>query len=310
MSLAYAHGGAPHGLTAGSLAPPPPPQVSLLTDWSFDPIFLVPLLLAVLYFKGYLRYRRRGGRHFPLWRPLLFTAGVAVVALALMSPIDLLADYSFSWHMAQHDLLVLVAVPLILLGAPFIPVVRGLPLAVRRRWFIPFARHGAVRGVVRTLTRPLVALALYELTVLAWHVPGLYDRALFNEWAHYGMHLSFIVTGVCFWWNVVTPYPFPSRLHHLLRILMLVASAIVNGGLSAMIAFSESVLYGYQFRPGFWGLTMLDDQVIGSGLMWVMGDMLRVLAITIIFAAYAMQEDAREPHRRSSGRSRKLSLGA
>jgi cytochrome c oxidase assembly factor CtaG len=288
MNLAYAHGGVEHTAAVA-------PHASLLTDWSFDPTFLVPLLVALLYFKGYLRYRRRGGRRFPLWRPALFATGVTVVALALMSPIDVLADYSFTWHMAQHDLLMLVAVPLILLGAPFIPVVRGLPLAVRRYAFIPIARQGAVRLVLRFVTHPLVALVLYEATVVAWHFPGLYDAALFGPWVHYGMHASFIVMGVCFWWHIVTPYPFPSRLHHFLRIGMLVASSIVNGALSALIVFADKVLYGYEFLPGFWGLTMLDDQAIGSGLMWVMGDMLRLAAITVIFAAYAMQEEAKEP---------------
>jgi putative membrane protein len=288
MNLAYAHGLVPHDA--------PPPHISLLTDWSFDPTFLVPLLLALLYFKGYLRYRRRGGRLFPAWRPVLFTLGVTVVGLALMSPIDVLADYSFTWHMAQHDLLMLVAVPLILLGAPFIPVVRGLPRSVRRKLFIPFARQSAVRGAARFLTRPLVALVLFELSVVAWHVPGIYDAALFNNWTHLGMHATFIFLGVLFWWHIVTPYPFPSRLHHFLRIGMLVASSIVNGALSATIAFSDQVLYGYEFRPGFWGLTMLDDQTIGSGLMWVMGDMLRLTAISIIFAAYALRENAKEPH--------------
>lgn len=296
MNIAYAHGGAVHGA--------PPVSLSLLADWTFDPTFLVPLLLALLYFRGYARYRRRGGRRFGVWRPVLFTLGAAVVALALLSPVDLLADYSFTWHMAQHDLLVLVAVPLLLLGAPFIPVVRGLPLSVRRRFFIPFARQGHVRVAVRFLTRPVVALIAYEATVLAWHLPGFYDLALFNDWAHYGMHLSLIVTGVLFWWNLVTPYPFPSRLHHLLRVLMLFGSAIVNGALSAMIVFSGQVLYGYHFRPGFWGVTMLDDQVIGSGLMWVMGDMLRLLAIMAIFVAYARQENAKEPHMRAAAMGR------
>lgn len=287
MNLAYAHGGVDHTVS--------PAAVSLLTDWAFDPTFLVPLLLAVLYCKGYVRYRRRGGRHFPAWRPLLFTVGLAMLAVALMSPVDLLADASFTWHMVQHDVLMLVALPLLLLGAPFIPVVRGLPAGLRRRVFIPFARQGAVRAVVRFITRPVVALVLYEGTLLLWHLPAFYDAALFNPWAHYAMHLSFIVTGLCFWWNLVTPYPFPSLLHPLLRVLMLFASSVVNSGLSAMIVFSDSVLYGYETQPGFWGLTMLTDQEIGSGLMWVMGGMLRLAAITAIFITYAVQENAKEP---------------
>jgi len=301
MTLAFAHGGIELGAgevaqaaAGGAAGPWQGPHVSLLTDWTFDPVFLIPLALALLYFKGYLRYRRRGGRRFPAWRPVLFGLGIALVALALLSPIDTLADYSFTFHMLQHDLLMLVAVPLILLGAPFVPVVRGLPPGLRRRLFVPLARNGLVRHGVLFMTRPLVGLVLFVFTVVAWHVPGLYDAALHNEWVHYGEHLSFIVTALCFWWHIVTPYPFPSRLHTFLRMLMLVASAIVNEALCAMIVFAPTVLYGYGALQGFWGFTMLEDQNLGALIMWIMGDLLRLGVISILFALYAQQENAKE----------------
>jgi cytochrome c oxidase assembly factor CtaG len=295
MNIAFAHGAGHPDAAAG--------PVSLLTDWTLDPVFLLPLLLACLYFRGFAAYRRKGGRRLPPWRAFCFTGGLAVLALALLSPIDALAERSFIFHMAQHDLLMLAGVPLLLLGAPFIPAVRGLPPAVRRRVFIPMARHPAVRAVVLWLTRPLVALVLFECTIVFWHFPAFYDAALFNETVHYAMHLSFALTGVLFWWHIVTPFPFPSRLHTFQRIGMIFASAVVNGTLSAMIVFSDAVLYGYDLLPDFWGLTMKDDQTIGAGLMWVMGDMFRLLAILALFAVYAAQETAKEPHARRSGSS-------
>ena len=314
MNLAYAHGLSPEGMVGAHDALTEAahawagPHVSLLTDWSFDPTFLVPLLLAVLYFKGYVRYRRGGGRRFPAWRAVLFALGVAVVGIALMSPIDMLADYSFTFHMVQHDLLMLVAAPLILLGAPFIPVIRGLPMGLRRRWFVPAARRGPLRVAAKFLTRPLVALVLFEATVVAWHLPGLYNAALFNNAVHYGMHFSFIATAILFWWHIVTPYPFPSRLHYFLRMAMLVASAIVNSFLAALIAFSGTVLYGYGARHGFWGLSPIDDQSIGGVLMWVMGDMLRLGAITVLFAVYVARENAKEPHARQAAQVARTKL--
>jgi cytochrome c oxidase assembly factor CtaG len=295
MTLAYAHGIDVLGVRpVAEAAAAHAPQLSLLLEWTFDPTFLVPLLLALLYFRGYVRYRRRGGRRFPAWRPALFTLGVLVVGIALDGPIDVLSDESFTFHMVQHDLLMLVAVPLILLGAPFIPVIRGLPAGLRRRWFVPLARRGPLRSAAMFLTRPLVGLVLFEATVVAWHVPGLYNAALDNEWIHYGEHLMFVVTAVCFWWNIVTPYPFPSRLHTFLRMAMLVASAVVNGALASMITFAGQVLYGYGELHGFWGMSMLEDQNLGGLLMWVMGDMLRLTAITVLFAVYAQRENAKE----------------
>ncbi|NIP74316.1 MAG: cytochrome c oxidase assembly protein, partial [Gammaproteobacteria bacterium] len=94
-------------------------------------------------------------RGFPFWRPLCLGLGVGLLGLALLGPVDLLADYAFTWHMVQHELLVLVGVPLLLLGAPFIPVLRGLPRGFRRRVFAPFARNRAVRGTLVRLTHPL-----------------------------------------------------------------------------------------------------------------------------------------------------------
>ena len=235
------------------------------------------------------------GRIFPAWRPLLFMMGLGVIGVALLSPIDLLADRSFIWHMAQHDLITLVGAPLLLLGAPFIPVVRGLPAVLRRSIFIPLARNPVVRWLALKGTHPLVALIVFELNLLFWHFPPIYDRALFNEGMHYVMHTSFIVTALAFWWNLVSPFPFSYRLHPLLRMLMLFGSSVVNTALSSIIAFSEGVLYGYQSLPGFWGLTMRQDQFVGAILMWMMGALLRLGALTIIFVLYASDESRKEP---------------
>lgn len=311
MTLAYAHGLETPSFSevahsAARLAthagPWTGPHISLF-DWSLDPTFLVTFVLAVLYFKGFVRYRRQGGRQIPIWRAVLFGTGVAVIGIALMSPIDVLADYSFTFHMLQHELLMMVGAPLILLGAPFIPVVRGLPAGFRRRWFIPFARWRPARWVATRATRPLVALIIFEAVIVLWHMPLFYNLALYNDVIHDGlMHPSFVIAAMLFWWHIITPYPFRSRLHMFLRMAMLVASAIVNGAVGSLIALSSSVLYGYGQLRGFWGVSMLQEQHLGGLLMWIMGDMLRVVAITILFAVYVARENAKEPYARSAAR--------
>lgn len=290
MQIAYAHTGEAHVPVAAA---------DLLWQWTFDPTFLVPLLVAALYLLGWRTLTPAARRRFGRWRPVALVCGLAVVAVALLSPVDALSDRSFLWHMVQHDLLMMVGIPLMLLGAPFLPVVRGLPPALRYRVFVPLALNRGVRAVVLTLIRPLPAFFLFTLTVLMWHVPEMYDLALFNDAWHYVEHGLFAFTAALFWWNLVTPYPFNSRLNYLLRVLMLFGSTVANTGLGAAVTFAPGVLYGYATLHGFWGMTMLEDQNLGGILMWSMGGMIRLIAMTIIFVVYATGEESREPYRQA-----------
>jgi len=289
MSLAYAHGG-DHVHQVGG--------VSLLTDWTFDPVFLVPLVLALLYFRGLRRYRRRGGRRFTWMHQASMAFGLLCAAAALLSPIDLLADWSFIFHMLQHELLMSFSVPAILLADPFLPVVWGLPAGFRRRVFIPFARNRRVQRAARFLTFPVVGFGAYCTAFLAWHLPPFYDAAYYNEWIHYAMHLSFTVGSALFWWGIITPYPFAARLHVFLRVMLVFVSEIPNIALSALITFSESVLYAYSHLPGFWGLSMLEEQALGGLLMWVgAGATVRLTAAMVVLIVYGRAEAKLEPPR-------------
>lgn len=269
----------------------------MLTDWGFDPAFLPVLVIALLYFLGLRAIRGQGGRKFPAWRPPLFLAGVAVVAVVILGPVDLLADYAFTWHMIQHQWLIMVGIPLILLGAPFIPVIRGIPREWRWRWFVPFARNRVVRAVASYGTRPIPGLLFMNGTLLLWHFPGIYDLALKNAAAHYLEHFLFVFAAVMFWWNIVTPYPFASRLNYLMRLVLIFLSSLFNTVLGAMISFSDAVLYGYSERTEFWGLTMHSEQELGGLLMWVGGGMMYLTALTIVFFVYANEERRKEPPR-------------
>lgn len=292
MTIAYAHAGLDHVHHVGG--------ISLLTDWTFDPTFLVPLLAAILYFRGIRRYRRRGGQRFPVWRQVFFGAGVLWSFVALDSPVDTLADWSFSWHMIQHELLMVFAVPCLLLGTPFLPVVWGLPEGFRRRVFIPFARSRAVQAVLKTLTHPVAGLLAYTALVWLWHLPRFYDAAYRNDAIHYGQHFAFVVGAFLFWWNIVTPYPFPSRINVFLRILLVILSEVPNIALSALITFADTVIYAYKELPGFWGLTMLEEQQLGGLLMWVgFGASIRLIAALAVLAVYVREEEAKEPRKRA-----------
>lgn len=289
MSLAYAHGG-DHVHQVGG--------VNWLTDWTLDPTFVVPLGLALLYFRGLRRYRRQGGRRFSRWRQAAMVLGVVFPATALLSPVDTLSDWSFTWHMLQHELLMSFTVPAILLSQPFLPVVWGLSEVVRQRVFIPVARSLAVQSVLRFITHPVVGLVAYSVALISWHFPFLYDAALRNEAIHIVQHFSFLLGAGLFWWGIITPYPFQARLHVFLRIMLVFVSEIPNIALSALITFSETVLYAYRELPGFWGGSMLHDQQVGGLLMWVgIGATVRLFAALAVLVIYARAEERKEPPR-------------
>lgn len=293
MTTVYAHSGLDHVHHVGG--------ISLLTDWTFDPTFLIPLAAALLYWRGIRRYRRKGGRGFPLWRQAFFGAGVCWSFLALDSAVDTLADWSFTWHMIQHELLMEFAVPCLLLGTPFLPVVWGLPEGFRRRVFAPFARARPVQRVLKAVTHPVAGLLAYTAAVWIWHLPRFYDAAYGDNLIHYGEHFSFVLGAFLFWWNVITPYPFPSRINVFLRMLVIALSVVPYIALSALITFADTAMYAYRALPGFWGLTMLEEQQLGGLLMWVgLGMSIRLFAALAVLAVYAREQEAKEPWKRAA----------
>jgi cytochrome c oxidase assembly factor CtaG len=289
MNIAFAHSGEVHPQTV--------PDVSLLADWSFDPAFLPVAVVALLYYLGLRAYRKQGGRRFPRWRPPLFVTGVIIVAVALLSPVDVLADYSFTWHMFQHQWLMMGGMPLIMLGAPFIPVIRGIPRRWRWKWFVPVAKNRAVRAALIFGTRPMIALLFMNFVVLVWHWPAFYDLALKNNAAHNLEHFAFVLSAGLFWWNIVTPYPFKGRIDYPMRMVLMFLSSIFNSALGAMVTFSDEVLYGYSQRVEFWGMTMRIEQELGGLLMWTGGGMLHLAGLTGVFFTYAYLERRKEPPR-------------
>lgn len=227
--------------------------------------------------------------------------GLGGLVAGLLSPVDYLADVSFTWHMVQHELLVMFAAPFLMLGVPFLPIVRGLPDSVRTGMFIPLARNGVVRWLLRNLMRPIPAFMVFEGTILFWHVPFFYELALNNEPAHYLMHFSLLVAAVMLWWNIIPPYPFAPRLNVWLRMVLVFATSIPNAVLGATLTYSATVFYGVDRFAGFAGLTLLEDQRLGGMLMWSMGGMSRFLVITILFLSYAAAINRSELRRMGKG---------
>ena len=196
--------------------------------------------------------------------------------------------------MVQHMLLVAVAAPLLLLGAPVRPLLRGLPLAVRSRVVRPLARSALVRGAMHLLRRPLVAGLVYVVGLYAWHVPALYDAALDDPLVHVVEHLWFLATALLFWSVVIDPVPFRGTLPYAARIFfLLLAGAGQNTILGGLLSFSTRLLYrSYEHgQPERYGLDAITDQRIGGAVMWVPGDFIFLGAASVAFFMWLAQEE-------------------
>jgi cytochrome c oxidase assembly factor CtaG len=235
----------------------------------------------------------RSRPRLPWWRAVSFYAGLITLFVALVSPIASLAHELFLVHMVQHLLMIMVGIPLVLLGAPGLPLLQGMPRPVRGEIVRPLARQRWLRGVMRLLTNPLVALAAYVALLTLWHLPPLYDYALVHRWAHELEHVTFLAIGALFWGQVIDPVPWRAPLAHPLRIVYLFVATAHNTILGGILSFAEGPLYTYyvQRADRLFGVSAAADQQWGGIIMWVPGGMVHLLAISVVFALWLASED-------------------
>jgi putative membrane protein len=260
--------------------------------WPWRPdVGLVLVALGVLYGRGWWRLRRRGHRTLaPLWRLAAYLGGLASVALALLSPLHSLAERLLSAHMVQHQLLLMAAAPGLLLGNPLPFTAWALPPTFRRLLQRLLVEGSPVRRALRALTRLPVAGLVFALTLWAWHWPPAYEAALRWPVVHDLEHLTFFGAAVLFWWPVVNPAPRArgprGGLYYGLRIAYLVLATGLNTLLGAVIGLTERVLYpSYGADSGLFGLTPLDDQALGGGIMWSGGHMYLIAILVLLWQA-------------------------
>ena len=176
--------------------------------------------------------------------------------------------------MAQHFVLMSVAPPLIVLGSPFVPMLRGLPRSVVSRIGGPIFRSSLVHALQKVFSRLPFAWLAMNLTFVGWHIPKAYEFALSSENWHNFEHFCFFATSLIFWWPIVQPWPARRRLNSWMLIPYLLTSDLVNTGLSAFLCFSGRLLYpsyGVVERP--FGIDALKDQIAAGAFMWVFGSL-------------------------------------
>ena len=240
-------------------------------------------------------------RSWPFWQTALFFLGLGAFIAALAPPIDGEAAIFFSWHMVQHMLLTVVAAPLLMLGAPIRPLLRGLPAWVRGRVVRPLARARTVRTFVHLLRHPLVAAALYVGGLYAWHVPNLYDAALVDARVHLIEHAWFFFSALIFWSVVIDPEPFRATLGYGARLpYLLVLGAAQNTVLGGILSFSSRLLYtayaGVSDTTVF-AMDRVTDQRVGGAIMWVVGDFVFLAAASVAFFLWLAEEEEMQKRR-------------
>src|SRR5665213_1907396 len=203
------------------------------------------ILMSAIYVRGWNAIRKTRPRYFSSARLLCFLSGMLVLWLAIASPIDGFADVLLSAHMVQHFLLMSAVPSLLLLGAPVVPLLRGLP-----RWTIkylvgPLIARRWVRTIGHFVTAPAFAWLLFNLVFLSWHLPEAYDFALRHEGVHDFEHICFLATSLLFWYVVLIPWPARIRPQSWMVLLYLLSADIVNTVLSAFLAFCNRPVYQF-----------------------------------------------------------------
>jgi len=246
---------------------------SILNEWS-PPIFInvAIVLTACIYFWGWLILWRSSRGLIAIWRLITFLAGMLFLWAAIGSPLAAFDESSLTVHMVQHIILMLVVPPLVLLGAPSLPSLHGLP-----QWFIrlilaPFLRWSPVQSLGTFLTHPVACWILAAVALLTWHVPSLFELALRSDAWHETEHACFLFTSILFWWPVIQPFPSQARWPRWSVPLYLFLGMLPGSALGAFLTFCDRVLYpSYNETLPAFGLRPLDDQVLAGSLMWVVG---------------------------------------
>jgi putative membrane protein len=257
-------------------------------SWSFNPgAILAVAIVGAVYLSRWRAVRRtEGSRGAPTIRLVSFMAGLVVVLIAVVSPVDRLAEQLFSMHMVQHMLLLDVAPILCLLGLTKVllrPATKRLHYVERRAG--PFGH-------------PLFAAFLYGTTMWVWHIPALYDAALEYPVVHVLEHLAFTLVGGLYWWHLLSPVRSRQRMGGLGPLAYMGTTKLSLGILGIALTFAPTVFYGfYENQPEYWGLSHLADQQVGGMIMALEQAVVMGAAFCLLFIRM-LSESEREEQRR------------
>ncbi len=257
--------------------------------WTFDAWIVSPIILsAVLAGAGFLRLRRRSGKSREMTKSALaFYGGLLVLVAALVSPIHFMGEHLFTFHMIEHELVMAVAAPLIVLARPVGFILWSVPRRVRQLIAAGMTAK-PVRASWNLLAGGAVATTLHGAAIWVWHAPDIFDATVTDLTLHRLQHLSFFLTAILFWWSVLWRSGKGVAAWHLFVTMMHTSI------LGALIALAPRVVYVSQTEAApAWGLTPFEDQQLAGLLMWVPGGIIYAGAALMMIAAWISRSSKR-----------------
>lgn len=300
-------------LTVAGFETPPPPTLSrILFSYEPDALMIGLLVLAVaLYIKGVIVLTKRGDK-WPVGRTISFALGISVIDFATSGGLGLYANFAFSYHMAAHMFLGMIAPIGIVLGAPITLALRTLPqgrTSTERgvRGSLISALHSRVG---RFYTNPLIALAIFDGSLFALYFTSLFGGMMQSHVGHFFMNFHFIMAGTLFFYVVVGVDPNPRKIPHLVKIVILFAAMSIHAFFSvALMSTTTLIDQGYfASLKTPWLVDLLADQNKGGAIGWAMGEIPILLALVATFIQW-MRDDSREANRIDKNTARMAAMG-
>lgn len=265
-----------------------PHDLLTLQGWVFDPAITLPLAAA-----AWLYWRGASVEHgTQTWESSCYWTGWLTLFISLVTPLHGMGEVLFSAHMTQHELLMLVAAPLLVLGRPLVPYLWGLPASWRKPVARPFA-GAAVQRVWRVLTQPFHAFWIHGVAIWIWHLPVLYQASVTSDVIHALQHASFLGSSLLFWWALLRAPR--SRQGYGTATLYVFGTALHTSILGALLTFATTLWYPvYADTTTAWGLSALEDQQLGGLIMWVPAGVLYTVGGLLLMAAWLRESELRQ----------------
>jgi putative membrane protein len=276
-ALLFAHAGEEHAR-------------SWWTWWTFDPATVVLLLVSAgLYWQGCRRMPLRGS--LARWTKVAFWGGWWSLVLALISPIHRLGGQYFSVHMGQHEILMLISAPLLVIGKPMVASLWALPMSWRVR-LGELSKGQLFSSAWKTMTSPVVVLVVHAVALWTWHIPTLYEATLHSDWVHAAQHSCFFLTAFLFWWVLIQGRY--GRKGYGMAVIFVWITAVHSSALGALLTFAHRVWYPtYEIRPAAGGYSALEDQQLGGLIMWIPASVIFIVVALALFAAWLGESQKR-----------------
>ena len=257
---------------------------AMLSSWELNPSVLIPTaIFSALYARGWWQLHRRASNLFGFSQLAAFFAGLSTIVFALISPLHAFAAWLLTVHMIQHLLLMMVAPPLILWGAPYLPLLCGLPRQFSIDVVRPFLSSAVLRKVARFVSHPVFCWSAFISVNIGWHLPVMYELALRSAAWHEVEHFSFLSSALLFWLPIIQPRPWVAPTPRWLILPYVILADFQNTALSALLIFYDRVVYPtYAAIPRITDLTALEDQAAAGAIMWVASSVFFLVPLGLI----------------------------